>query len=110
MSGAAMQKVLPGVNPLKALQTLPGVRFHTADPWGNNEQNLALLVHGFDGQQLGYTRRAPVVVQSFETAGLKALRKGLGKPSNVTLAQLVIAGGAYDKERPADAAAGGGLT
>jgi glycerophosphoryl diester phosphodiesterase len=58
-----------------------------------------------------YTRRAPVVVQSFETANLKALRKGLGKPSNVTLAQLVIAGGAYDKERPADvAAAGGSLT
>jgi len=55
-----------------------------------------------------YTRRAPVVVQSFEIANLKALRKGLGKPSNVTLAQLVIAGGAYDKERPADVAASGG--
>jgi glycerophosphoryl diester phosphodiesterase len=50
-----------------------------------------------------YTRRAPVVVQSFEVANLKALRKaGLGKPANVTLAQLVIAGGAYDKARPAD--------
>jgi glycerophosphoryl diester phosphodiesterase len=55
-----------------------------------------------------YTRRAPVVVQSFEIANLKALRKGLGKPSNVTLAQLVIAGGAYDKARPADVAASGG--
>jgi len=55
-----------------------------------------------------YTRRAPVVVQSFETANLKALRKaGLGKPANVTLAQLVIAGGPYDKVRPAD---GGNLT
>jgi glycerophosphoryl diester phosphodiesterase len=58
-----------------------------------------------------YTRRAPVVVQSFEVANLKALRKGLGKPSNITLAQLVIAGGAYDKARPADVlAAGGSLT
>jgi glycerophosphoryl diester phosphodiesterase len=55
-----------------------------------------------------YTRRAPVVVQSFEVANLKALRKGLGKPSNVTLAQLVITGGAYDKARPADIAASGG--
>jgi glycerophosphoryl diester phosphodiesterase len=56
-----------------------------------------------------YTRRAPVVVQSFEVANLKALRKaGLGKPANVTLAQLVIAGGAYDNVRPADVAAGGG--
>jgi len=52
---ADMQKILPGINPLKALQTLPGVSFQTADPWGNNEQNLSLFVHGFSGQQLGYT-------------------------------------------------------
>jgi len=50
-----IQKILPGINPLKALQTLPGVNFQTADPWGNNEQNLSLSVHGFSGQQLGYT-------------------------------------------------------
>ncbi|WP_432379954.1 TonB-dependent receptor [Duganella sp. P38] len=50
-----MQKILPGVNPLKALHTLPGVSFQTADPWGNNEQNLSLFIHGFSGQQLGYT-------------------------------------------------------
>jgi glycerophosphoryl diester phosphodiesterase len=60
-----------------------------------------------------YTRRAPVTVQSFETANLKALRKVIGKAdgTNVRLAQLVVAGGAYDKLRPADvAAAGGALT
>ena len=50
-----IQKILPGVNPLKALATLPGVSFQTADPWGNNEQNLSLFVHGFNAQQLGYT-------------------------------------------------------
>lgn len=50
-----IQKILPGTSPLKALQTLPGVSFQTADPWGNNEQNLSLFVHGFSGQQLGYT-------------------------------------------------------
>ena len=50
-----IQKILPGINPLKAIQTLPGVSFQTADPWGNNEQNLSLFVHGFSGQQLGYT-------------------------------------------------------
>ena len=50
-----IQKVLPGVSPLKAIQTLPGVVFETADPWGNNEQNEALFVHGFSTQQLGYT-------------------------------------------------------
>ncbi|NKI72238.1 TonB-dependent receptor plug domain-containing protein [Collimonas pratensis] len=55
MSGNEIQKILPGVNPLKALETLPGVSFQTADPWGNNEQNLLLFIHGFNGQQLGYT-------------------------------------------------------
>ena len=49
------QKLLPGMNPLKAIQTLPGVLFETADPWGNNEQNEELFVHGFSTQQLGYT-------------------------------------------------------
>ncbi|MBB3224292.1 TonB-dependent receptor [Pseudoduganella umbonata] len=55
LRGDEIQKILPGTNPLKALQTLPGVSFQTADPWGNNEQNLSLFVHGFSGQQLGYT-------------------------------------------------------
>ena len=55
LSGTEMQKILPGVNPIKAIQTLPGVTFVTADPWGNNEQNTSLFVHGFNGQQLGYT-------------------------------------------------------
>ncbi|WP_421737041.1 TonB-dependent receptor [Caulobacter sp.] len=55
LGGDEMQKLLPGVNPLKALQTLPGVNYQTADPWGNNEQNITLNVHGFSTQQLGYT-------------------------------------------------------
>jgi outer membrane receptor protein involved in Fe transport len=55
ISAVEMQKLLPGVNPLKAIETLPGVVFETADPWGNNEQNEVLFVHGFSTQQLGYT-------------------------------------------------------
>ncbi|WP_380780542.1 TonB-dependent receptor [Sphingomonas sp. R86520] len=55
VSAVEIQKVLPGVSPLKALQTLPGVTFLTADPWGNNEQNISLFIHGFNQQQLGYT-------------------------------------------------------
>ncbi len=55
LSGSETQKLLPGISPLKAIETLPGVIFETADPWGNNEQNLALFVHGFSTQQLGYT-------------------------------------------------------
>jgi glycerophosphoryl diester phosphodiesterase len=59
-------------------------------------------------QAHAYTRRAPVAVQSFETANLKQLRKTLGKPANVKLAQLVLAGGRYDALRPADVALSGG--
>jgi len=55
MDGPEIQKILPGVSPLKAIQTLPGVTFLTADPWGNNEQNISLFIHGFNAQQLGYT-------------------------------------------------------
>jgi hypothetical protein len=50
-----IQKILPGVNPLKAIETLPGVLFETSDPWGNDEQNEEVFVHGFATQQLGYT-------------------------------------------------------
>lgn len=49
------QKLLPGISPLKAIQSLPGVVYETADPWGNNEQNESLVIHGFTTQQLGYT-------------------------------------------------------
>jgi outer membrane receptor protein involved in Fe transport len=55
MSGGEAQKVLPGVNPLRAIESLPGVIFETADPWGNDEQNEYLWVHGFTTEQLGYT-------------------------------------------------------
>ena len=50
-----VQKILPGVAPLEAINTMPGVVYETADPWGNNEQNESLVVHGFTTQQLGYT-------------------------------------------------------
>uniref|UniRef100_UPI0025DB20B4 Plug domain-containing protein n=1 Tax=uncultured Caulobacter sp. TaxID=158749 RepID=UPI0025DB20B4 len=55
MQTQQIQSVLPGASPLKAIQFLPGVVYRTADPWGNNEQNLSLFVHGFSTQQLGFT-------------------------------------------------------
>jgi hypothetical protein len=55
IAAAEAQKVLPGISPLKAIETLPGVVYETADPWGNNEQNESLVIHGFTTQQLGYT-------------------------------------------------------
>jgi glycerophosphoryl diester phosphodiesterase len=58
-----------------------------------------------------YSRRAPIAIQSFEVANLKQLRKKLGRPANVQLVQLVVAGGQLDSTHPADvAAAGGSLT
>lgn len=55
ITGVEIQNILPGVSPLKAIQTLPGVTYITADPWGNNEQNASLFIHGFSAGQLGYT-------------------------------------------------------
>ena len=55
LAAVEAQKILPGISPLKAIETLPGVVYETADPWGNNEQNESLVVHGFTTQQLGYT-------------------------------------------------------
>jgi len=55
LAAVEAQKVLPGISPLKAIETLPGVVYETADPWGNNEQNESLVIHGFTTQQLGYT-------------------------------------------------------
>ncbi|NHO31406.1 TonB-dependent receptor plug domain-containing protein [Acetobacter sp. LMG 1636] len=50
-----IQRLLPGMNPIKALEILPGVVFQNSDPWGNNEQNSSLFIHGFSKNQLGYT-------------------------------------------------------
>lgn len=50
-----MQAIMPGVSAVKAINMLPGVIFQNADPWGNNEQNSSLYIHGFNAQQLGYT-------------------------------------------------------
>jgi len=55
ITGAEIQKILPGVSPLRAIQTLPGVLYITSDPWGNNEQNAQIFIHGFQSNQLGYT-------------------------------------------------------
>jgi len=47
-----------------------------------------------------YTRRAPVVIQSFETDNLQQLRARIGRGSNITLLQLM---GQPEQRIPADA-------
>ncbi|CEF56223.1 TonB-dependent receptor [Acetobacter ghanensis] len=55
MKQAQIQRILPGINPVKALSILPGVVYTNADPWGNNERNSSLYIHGFNQNQLGFT-------------------------------------------------------
>ncbi|MBC7454200.1 MAG: glycerophosphodiester phosphodiesterase [Massilia sp.] len=51
-----------------------------------------------------YTRRAPLEIQSFEVANLKAMRKKLGRRNNLRIMQLVVPG----PLRPSDVVASGG--
>ncbi len=54
-----------------------------------------------------YTKVAPILLQSFETANLRQIRSKLGKDSNIRLLQLLDS----SDEKPADIAlAGGSLT
>ncbi|MDR2366031.1 MAG: TonB-dependent receptor [Zoogloeaceae bacterium] len=50
-----LQKAVPGANPTKVLEKLPGVHFQSADPLGANEWSSRLTVRGFTQQYLGYT-------------------------------------------------------
>jgi outer membrane receptor for ferrienterochelin and colicin len=105
LSGAEMQKVLPGVNPLKALQSLPGVSFQTADPWGNNEQNLSLFIHGFNGQQLGYTMDGvPLGDQQYGNYNGLAPQRAL---TSENVRSVVLSTGAGDLGTPSTSNLGG---
>lgn len=89
-----MQRYLPGVNPIKALSILPGVVYTDADPWGNNEQNASLFIHGFSKEQLGYTLDGvPLGDQAYGNYnGLTPQRAVLSE--NVTSASVATGAGA----------------
>ena len=107
MGGAEIQKVLPGVNPLKALQALPGVSFQTADPWGNNEQNLSLFVHGFNAQQMGFTMDGvPLGDQSYGNYNGLAPQRAL---TSENVRSVVLATGAGDLGTPSTNNLGGSI-
>jgi iron complex outermembrane recepter protein len=100
-----IQKILPGVSPLKAIQTLPGVLYVTADPWGNNEQNAQIFIHGFAGNQLGYTMDGlPLGDQSYGNYnGLSPQRALISE----NVARVVVAAGAGDLATPSNSNLGG---
>jgi len=89
-----MQRILPGVNPIAALQILPGVVYNDADPWGNNEQNASLFIHGFNQNQLGYTLDGvPLGDQSYGNYnGLSPQRAGISE--NMAAASVATGAGA----------------
>jgi iron complex outermembrane recepter protein len=98
LAGTEVQKILPGVSALGAIQTLPGVMYQTADPWGNNEQDMSLYIHGFAINQLGYTLDGlPLGDLSYGTiAGLSPQRAILSE----NIANLTVDTGAGDLGTP----------
>jgi outer membrane receptor protein involved in Fe transport len=100
-----IQKILPGVSPLKAIQTLPGVLYITADPWGYNEQNAQIFIHGFAGNQLGYTMDGiPLGDQSYGNYnGLAPQRAVISE----NVGRVVVATGAGDLATASNSNLGG---
>ena len=107
LEGSEIQKVLPGANPVKAIQTLPGVQFETADPWGNNEQNISLFIHGFNQNQLGFTMDGvPLGDQSYGNYnGLTPQRAVISE----NVARVRLTAGAADLATASASNLGGGL-
>ena len=105
LPGVEMQKILPGVSPLKAIETLPGVLYITADPWGYNEQNAQLFIHGFVTNQLGYTMDGlPLGDQSYGNYnGLSPQRAVISE----NVGRVVVATGAGDLATPSNSNLGG---
>lgn len=107
LGAAEIQKVLPGASPIKAIQTLPGVQFETADPWGNNEQNISLFVHGFNQNQLGFTMDGvPLGDQSYGNYnGLTPQRAVISE----NVARVRLTAGAADLGTASASNLGGGI-
>lgn len=100
-----IQKILPGVSPLKAIQTLPGVLYITADPWGYNEQNAQIFIHGFAANQLGYTMDGiPLGDQSYGNYnGLSPQRAVISE----NVSRVIVSTGAGDLATPSNSNLGG---
>ena len=105
LPAAEIQKILPGVSPLKAIQTLPGVLYVTADPWGYNEQNAQIFIHGFAANQLGYTMDGlPLGDQSYGNYnGLSPQRAVISE----NVGRVVVATGAGDLATASNSNLGG---
>jgi hypothetical protein len=107
ITAVEIQKILPGVSPLKAIETLPGVLYITADPWGNNEQNAQIFIHGFNFQQLGYTMDGvPLGDQNYGNYnGLSPQRAVISE----NVSRTIVSTGAGDLGTPSTSNLGGAI-
>ncbi|NWM54812.1 Plug domain-containing protein, partial [Escherichia coli] len=82
-----------------------GVLYVTADPWGNNEQNAQIFIHGFAGNQLGYTMDGiPLGDQSYGNYnGLSPQRAVISE----NVARVIVATGAGDLATASNSNLGG---
>lgn len=55
LSAADISLRTPGTSPLKAVQSLPGVNFQSADGFGAYEWSTRISLRGFNQNQLGFT-------------------------------------------------------
>lgn len=50
-----LERLAPGSSALQAVNALPGVSFHSADPFGTYEWSTRITVRGFNQNQMGFT-------------------------------------------------------
>ncbi|MBE7731395.1 TonB-dependent receptor [Komagataeibacter sp. FXV3] len=55
VSAKAINQLVPGTNPLKALAQLPGVMFNSDDPQGMDTWSTQTYMHGFMQNEIGFT-------------------------------------------------------
>jgi iron complex outermembrane recepter protein len=55
ISRADLDNTAPGISPIKALSTLPGVNYNSPDSLGNYEWGSRISIRGFNQNQLGFT-------------------------------------------------------
>jgi iron complex outermembrane receptor protein len=107
VDGSALEVLVPGASPIKALEQLPGVYFSGSDAFGNYEYAATLYLRGFSQTQLGFTLDGvPLGDMNYSNHnGLHISRATIGE--NIATAQL--AQGASDLDAASTSNLGGTL-
>jgi len=107
VDGSALEALVPGASPIKALEQLPGIYFSGSDPFGNYEYAATLFLRGFNQTSLGFTLDGvPLGDMNYSNHnGLHISRAIIGE--NIDTAQL--AQGASDLDAASTSNLGGTL-